>query len=409
MPNEPMISVEEARSRITAAVSPLSLEQVSVIDGLGRVLGEPAIARRTQPPSAVSAMDGFAVRAADVANVPVELPVVGTAPAGGAHDAPLGPGEAVRIFTGAPVPDGADAIVIQENTEIKSKSVRILEGATTGTYIRPAGLDFKSGETLIESGTRLTVRHVGLAAAMNLPWLMVHRRPRVAILATGDEVVMPGDPIGPNQIVSSNGLSLAAYVHALGGEPVLLGIAADERDSLARMAEGAIGCDLLVTTGGVSVGDHDLVQSVLADKGMEIDFWRIAMRPGKPLMFGRIGDINVLGLPGNPVSSLVSALIFLCPAMSKMQGLADTEEFTTEAVLSAPLAENDERQDYLRANIRRDGGGQLVATPFSKQDSSMMATLTAADALIIRSPHAPVRNEGDSVEIVFMPAGNLRY
>ena len=400
-----MLSVEEAQDRIVAATAPLAAEQVSLADALGRVLAEDLAARRTQPPTDVSAMDGYAVRAEDVAKPPVTLDVVGYAPAGGAHDSRLGAGQAVRIFTGGPVPDGADAIVIQENTEAAGSSVTVRKSAAEGTYIRPAGLDFRTGDLLLEAGQVMTARGVGLAAAMNRPWLMVRRKPRVAILATGDEIVMPGDPVAPHQIVSSNGLALAAAVRAFGGEPILLGIAPDDRDALARMAESARGADLLLTTGGASVGDHDLVKSVLGESGLEIDFWRIAMRPGKPLMFGHYGETLMIGLPGNPVSTVVCAIIFVLPALAGLLGADDVALRPKKAVLGSPLPENDRRQDYLRATATYDADGNRVVTAFDRQDSSMMAPLTHADCLIVRLPHAPAAHTGQAVEVLDIPPG----
>jgi molybdopterin molybdotransferase len=302
-----MLSVAEARARIVAAFRPLGSEQIGLTSALGRVLAQDVAARVTQPPADVSAMDGYAVRAADVAKASARLRVVGQAPAGGSYDGTVGAGEAVRIFTGGPLPAGADAIVIQEDTAAEGEHVVVREGAARGTYVRPAGLDFKAGDVLLRKGRLLTSRDIGVAAAMNVPWLAVTRRPRIAVLATGDEVVMPGDAIGRHQIVSSNGLSLAAFVTACGGDPIHLGIAPDDRDALRRIAEAAVGADLLVTSGGASVGDHDLVQAVLGEAGMQVDFWKIAMRPGKPLMFGRIAATPVLGVPGNPVSTLVCA------------------------------------------------------------------------------------------------------
>ncbi len=403
-----MLSVEEAQRRILAAARPTPAEQISLADAHGRVLAEDIAARRTQPPKAVSAMDGYAVRAEDVATVPVTLEIVGYAPAGDAHEGTLGPGHAVRIFTGGPVPDGADAIVIQEDTESDGKTVTVKESAPKGHYVRPAGLDFRAGDVLLPKGRLLSARDVGLAAAMNHPWLMVHRKPRVTILATGDEVVMPGDPLGPNQIVSSNGLGLAAAVRAFGGEPILLGIAPDDRDALGRMASGAAGSDLLITTGGASVGDHDLVQSVLGQQGLEVDFWQIAMRPGKPLMFGHIGGTMMIGLPGNPVSTLVCAMIFVQPALKRMIGLAGDDAATVTARLAAPLPKNDRRQDYLRATAERDAQGGLLVRSFEKQDSSMMAPLAKADCLIVRPPHAEPAPAGATVEVLPMPDGLIR-
>ncbi len=318
-----MISVEEARARLLDPLKALGAEYVSLAEAAGRVLAEDVASRRTQPPFAVSAMDGYAVRAADVARVPAELRVVGSVPAGQRHEGSVGAGEAVRIFTGAPVPDGADAIVIQEDTERRGDVVLVKEGAAKGRYIRPAGLDFRAGAIGLKAGRRLTARDVGLAAAMNRPWLLVHRRPRVAILPTGDEVVMPGDPVGPNQIVSSNALALGALVEGAGGIPVQLPIAPDDSASLQRIAEGAAGADLLVTTGGASVGEHDLVREALGQTGLTLDFWTVAMRPGKPLMVGRYGATLMIGLPGNPVSTLVCGLLFVRPAIERLLGLAD--------------------------------------------------------------------------------------
>lgn len=404
-----MLSVAEARDRILAALRPLPAEQVGIAEALGRVLAQDVASRRTQPPAAMSAMDGYAVRAADVVEIPAALRVIGEVPAGAAYDGVLGPGEAVRIFTGAPLPEGADAIVIQENTESTGDTVTVRQGVAPGRYVRPAGLDFREGEVRLRAGRVMSSRDVGLAAAMNVPWLMVHRRPRVAILATGDEIAMPGDPLGPNQIVGSNSLALAAIVRVFGGEPQILGIAPDDRDALVAMAGGAVGSDLLLTSGGASVGDHDLVQSVLGELGFSLDFWKIAMRPGKPLIFGRIGDTPVLGLPGNPVSALVCSMIYLRPALARLLGMrVERPDSSRTARLAGPLPENDERQDYLRATLAGGENGELVVTPFERQDSSMMATLAEADCLIVRPPHAPAVRAGDVVEILPIPCGLLQ-
>ena len=398
-----MISVEEARQRIIGGFEALPPEQVSLADAQGRALAEDISARVTQPPAAVSAMDGYAVRAEDVREVPVTLDRIGEAPAGGVFDGKVGPGQAVRIFTGGPVPAGADAIVIQEDTETDGKRVTVKEPAPEGHYIRPAGLDFREGDVGIRAGRLLTARDIGLAAAMNVPWLKVRRRPRIAVLATGDEVVMPGDPRGPHQIVSSNGLALAAFITANGGDPINLGIAPDTSDALKSMAAGAKGADLLVTTGGASVGEHDLVQSALGEVGFEVDFWRVAMRPGKPLMFGRLGETPLLGLPGNPVSSLVCAILYLGPIMETMLGLRRADEPAPTALLGADLDENDRRQDYLRARLSRGNDGDLVATPFGRQDSSMLSHLVNSDCLVVRAPHAPPAKAGERVEIIPLP------
>ncbi len=396
-----MISVAEALSRILAPIAPLSGEVVPLADAFGRALAEDVTARVTQPPKAVSAMDGYAVRAVDVAEVPAQLTVIGEAPAGGAHDGALGVGEAVRIFTGGPVPAGADAIIIQEDTDVIAECrINVREGAATGTYVRPAGLDFSLGDVGIPAGTRMGAREIGLAAAMNMPWITVRRRPRIALLATGDEIVRPGEPIAENQIVSSNTLALAALIEGAGGEPIDLGIARDDLASIEERVAGASGADVLVTLGGASVGDHDLVHDALAQRGLELDFWRIAMRPGKPLMFGQLGQTVMLGLPGNPVSSLVCGTIFLRPAIRALLGLHPATEPRARARLGRDLTQNDQREDYLRAELHRDGDGTLIATPFGKQDSSMMSLLVRAHALVVRAPHAAAAKAGDEVEIV---------
>lgn len=395
-----MISVAEARTRICAAFAPLATEMVAVTDAAGRVLRQDLAARRTQPPSAVSAMDGYAVRAADVAKVPVELKVVGEAPAGGAFAGEVGPGEAVRIFTGGPVPAGADAVVIQEDTDLGSPAVTVRERAQEGQNVRPAGIDFSEGEVLLPAGRRLGARDIGLAAAMNHPWIAVTRKPRVALLATGDEVVRPGDPLGPNQIVSSNGPALAAFIESRGGIAIDLGIAEDDEASIRTLAQGARGADLLVTMGGVSVGDRDLVQKVLGEAGLEVDFWRIAMKPGKPLMFGHLAGVPVLGLPGNPVSSMVCALLFLGPAMDKMLGLPESGPPVIRARLGADIAANNFREDYMRATLSTDGDGSPVVVPLTIQDSSMMSALARADGLIIRPPDADAASAGDWVDVI---------
>ncbi|HEX9461907.1 MAG TPA: gephyrin-like molybdotransferase Glp [Alphaproteobacteria bacterium] len=396
-----MIPVDEARQRILSAFARLPAVLVPVSEALGRVLAEDVTARVTQPPAAMSAMDGYAVRSADVDKVPVVLRQVGSAPAGGSYDREIGPGECVRIFTGAPLPRGADAIVIQEDTNADGPNITVREGVKPGRYVRPAGLDFKAGEVGLPAGRVIDARDIGFAAAMNNPWLKVVRKPRIAIISTGDEVVLPGDPIGPNQIVSSNGPALAAFVAASGGEPISLGVVPDQVAALQTMVDGARGADLVVTTGGASVGDHDLVRSALSERGLVLDFWQIAMRPGKPLIFGKIGDTPLLGLPGNPVSTLVCALVFLRPAIRRMLGLPDAAEGKrATARLGRDLEANDRREDYLRATLATDADGGLVATPFTKQDSSMLSLLAKADCLVIRKPHAPPARAGETVEII---------
>ena len=397
----PLLAVDEARRRIVAAMVPTPPETISLAHAAGRVLATDIVARVTQPPADVSAMDGYAVRAADAAAAPTRLRQIGTAPAGKAFAGEVRDGETVRIFTGAPLPRGSDTIVIQENATAEGDRVTIEVPAATGSHVRPAGLDFRAGDVGVAAGSVLTPRHIGLAAAMNVPWLEVRRRPRVALLATGDEIVRPGERIGADQIVSSNALAMASFLRTHGAEPIDLGIAPDNHRSLAAMVDGIRGADLLVTMGGASVGEHDLVQAALGERGLEVDFWRIAMRPGKPLMFGRIGDVPMVGVPGNPVSSLVCALVFILPAVNALAGLADpTARTVRRVVLGVDLPANDEREDYLRATLTADAEGRAVATPFAKQDSSMLSLLSRADCLAIRPAHAPAARAGDTISII---------
>jgi molybdopterin molybdotransferase len=394
-----MISVEEARERILAALRPTPIEVVALANAWNRVTAAPVVARLTQPPADVSAMDGYALRAADGV-LGTSLAVIGAAPAGHPFDGTVGPGQAVRLFTGSVVPDGADAILLQEDATRDGDFVTINEAVTAGRHIRRAGQDFAAGDVVIPAKRRITARDVGLAAAANYPWLSVHRLPRVAILATGDEIAMPGEPIPPGGIVSSNSHALAALVRAAGGEPFVLPVARDERDAIAAVAEQVLGMDMLVTTGGASVGDHDLVIESLKARGLSLDFWQIAMRPGKPLLFGRLGSTPVLGLPGNPVSAMVCAILFLLPALSRLLGLPAAPPPVTAALLGGPVKANDRRADHLRATVSSNGGGQLVVTPFPVQDSAMLRRLARADALILRAPHAPALAEGAQVEVI---------
>jgi len=397
-----LIAVEEALARILDGAAPLGEERVALPAAAGRVLAEDLAASRGQPPFAASAMDGYAVRGADLGKPPARLKIIGEVPAGAVFSGKVGPGEAARIFTGAPLPRGADTVVIQENTERDGDTVTVMDAAALGANVRPAGLDFREGDVLLNAGLRLEPRHLALAAAMNHARLPVRRRPRVGVLATGDELVAPGTEPGPGQIVSSNSAGIAALVTRAGGEAVDLGIARDEAAALAAGIGAARkkGVDVLVTLGGASVGDHDLVMRALEAEGLKLDFWRVAMRPGKPLMFGRLAGMRVLGLPGNPVSAIVCGLIFLKPLIAALLGLDAAADGPATALLGAEVAANDRRQDYLRAGLQRNEQGQWVATPFGQQDSSMLALLARADCLIVRPPHAPALKAGASVEIL---------
>ncbi|MFZ1416672.1 MAG: gephyrin-like molybdotransferase Glp [Defluviicoccus sp.] len=389
-----MLPVAEALRLIGEALRPVPAQLVNLDQAWSRVLAADVEARLSHPPVAVSAMDGYAVRAADAATVPATLSVAGTAAAGQGFARALRAGEAVRILTGAPVPEGADAIVIQEDTERSGDHVTVRAAPEPGRFIRPAGLDFKAGDRPLRAGRLLSARDVALCAAMNVPWLAVRRRPRVAVLATGSELRMPGEPLGGGRIVNSNTFLVASAVRALGGEPLGLGIAVDEDAALQAAFAAAAGADLLVTLGGASVGDRDLVRPVLEQEGGTVIFHNLAMRPGKPTLFGRLGPLPVLGLPGNPVSVGVAAVVFLKPILAALSGLDGSFDQQETAVLGRDLPANDVRQDYLRSTLALDASGRLVATPYPQQDSAMLRLLSAADCLVIRPPHAPAALAG---------------
>jgi molybdopterin molybdotransferase len=394
-----LIPVEEARARILKNVKPLPAEDVRLDQALGRVLAKPLKAVRHQPPFDASAMDGYAVIAADVATAPATLRLIGLSAAGHGFKGRLKRGDCVRIFTGAPVPKGADAVVIQENTEASGKDIKVLQPAKRDQNIRFSGLDFRTGDALLPAGLTLGARDIGLAAAANAAKLAVRRRPVVALIATGDELVLPGGKPRADQIVSSNSHALAAMAEQLGATVMNLGIVADNLKATERAIMKAGKADILVTTGGASVGDHDYVQEALKNSGVAIDFWKIAMRPGKPFMYGRRNGQHVLGLPGNPVSSLVCARLFLKPLIDALLGLPAGDDLV-EARLGASMKENDSRQDYVRARLVEAADGSRVATPFDKQDSSMQRTFREAHALIVRPPFAKVAAKGDVIKIL---------
>ena len=394
-----LLSVAEALARVTQGLEPLDAEHVKLDQARGRVLAEDLTSGLTQPPFDASAMDGYAVRAEDVAVLPATLRLIGEALAGRGFAGEVGQGEAVRIFTGAPVPKGADTIVIQENTEIAPSIVTVKE-ASPGRHIRPRGQDFTEGEVLLRAGMRLGPRELMLAAAMNHAELPVRRKPKVAILATGDEVVPPGTELERDQIVSSVPAGLAALIEAQGGEPMSLGIAKDTPESLITLARTGSAADILVTVGGASVGERDLVSAALRSEGMELDFWTIAMRPGKPLLYGRLGSQRVLGLPGNPVSALVCGLVFLVPMLRRLLGLREDVRGQVEAVLGQDLDANGPREHYLRAVSTLGPGGEWLVTPLAAQDSSLMADFARADCLIVRAPDAQALAQGARVTII---------
>jgi molybdopterin molybdotransferase len=395
-----LLPVDEALARVLDGVAPLSVESADLLGAAGRVLAQDLAAGLTQPPFNASAMDGYAVRADDVAAVPAALRIIGESNAGGPYAGSVGPGEAARIFTGASVPQGADAVVIQEDTERSGDRLSVREPASRGANIRPAGGDFRKGDTLLRSGRLLDASAITLAAAGGHARLIVRRRPVVAILATGDELVEPGTLPGAGQIVSSNPYGLAALIAAFGGEPKLLGIAGDTLEDLQAKLATAADADVLVTIGGASVGDRDLVKPALEARGMALDFWKVAVRPGKPMLFGRLGAQRVLGLPGNPLSCLIAARIFLVPLLYALLGRTDPPLREQTAVLAHPLEANGPRQHYMRATVTPGAPGLLPVTALTTQDSAHMSALASADVLIVRPPNAPAAAIGEAVRVL---------
>ena len=397
-----LMPVAEALARVLADAEPLAAEAVPLAQAHGRVLAADVAALRTQPPADVSAMDGYAVRSIDVAKTPAKLKLVGEVAAGHPFRGTVGAGEAARIFTGGVLPPGTDTIVIQENTVREGDAVVITVASGKGKHVRVEGLDFKRGAVLLTKGRRLSDRDLALAAAMNHPTVPVHRCPKVALLATGDELIMPGDTPGFGQIVYSNGYATLALARREGCEVVDLGIVPDR---LAETAAGVrrareVGADILVTSGGASVGDYDLVREALAAEGLALSFWKVALRPGRPMMHGRLGPMHVLGLPGNPVSAYVCAVLFLIPLIRQLAGRSDVAPAPETARLGRDLPANDERADYLRAVVTTGSDGIPVATPAPVQDSSMLMPLARADCLLVREPFAPAAKAGDRCSII---------
>jgi molybdopterin molybdotransferase len=397
--------VTEALAAVLAGADPLPSEMVALDAAHHRVLARDVAALRTQPPQAMSAMDGYAMRSADASHVAARLKVIGEVAAGRPFGQTVGTGEAVRIFTGGVIPEGADAVVIQEDTVVEDGGITITEAAIPGRHIRPAGVDFHEGDVLLAGGTRLTDRDLSLAAAMNYPDLAVRRRPKVAILATGDELVMPGSTPGPGQIVYSNGYALRALARHEGADVIDLGIATDTVEATTHGIRRArdSGADIMITTGGASVGDHDLVKQSLEAEGVAMAFWRIAMRPGKPMMHGRLGAMRVIGLPGNPVSSYVCGFLFLVPLIRQLSGRSVVHHRRETALLGREVSANDQREDYLRARLEVRADRALIATPVGHQDSSLLGNLAAARALVIRPPFAPAAAAGSACDILRLP------
>ncbi len=400
-----LLPVADALARILEGAKPLGAETVPIAQAAGRVLAQDLPALRTQPPADLSAMDGYAVRGEDAAHAPTRLRVIGEVAAGRPFDRVATSGEAVRIFTGGVLPKGADTVVIQELTTRDGDWIEIAKPTARGRNVRRRGLDFEEGQVLLFRGRRLTARDVALAGALNYAQLPVFRRPKLAIISTGDELVAPGNALRPGQIVSSNGLALAALTAGEGAEVNDLGIARDTlHDTLAAVGRAREwGADVLVTSGGVSVGDYDLVHPALAAEGLVLSFWKVAVRPGKPLLFGQLGAMRVIGVPGNPVSAFGCGFLFILPLLRALSGRTDVALKPEAALLGCDLPANDEREEYMRATLEHGSDGQWVATPFPVQDSSMIVPLAKADCLIVRPPHAPPAKAGERCRILKLP------
>lgn len=396
-----LLPVSDALTKILHGVKPLAAEKVNLSEACGRILATQVVAKRAQPPFPASAMDGYAVRHLDVVNAPVTLRLIGTSAAGHGFRGVVKAGTAVRILTGAPLPVGADTVVIQENTKRSEDQLHVQESTALGKNIRRAGLDFAVGDVLVKAGQKLSSRDIGLLAAGNAAQVLVRRKPRIVLFTTGDELVLPGQRPRKDQIVSSNSHALEAMARQFGAEVVSLGIVRDSLKATIAAVRKGLGADVLLTTGGASVGDHDYVQAAFKACGVKIDFWKIALRPGKPFMYGRKGRTHVMGLPGNPVSALVTARIFLKPLLDAFAGLSAREQLHT-AVLNGNLPLNDNRQDYMRATLSLEADGRRIVTPFGLQDSSMQRTLQSSQALIVREPFAPAAASGALVSIILL-------
>lgn len=408
MPNDgkppALLPVDDALARILDGLQPGCVEDCQLADAIGRILAKDITSKLSLPPAPVSSMDGYAVRAPDCGDVGISLTRIGESAAGHPWTGTLGAGQAVRIFTGAILPDGADSIILQEDVtatdEADGAIITIHEPAQCGQFIRPAGLDVKAGDVILKQGSLVSARSLSLAASAGHASLPVWRQPHVGILSTGDELVLPGEAPGPGQIVSSNAIYLAAFVRASGGVPIDLGIARDRAGAMLTCVRNApVPLDLIVTSGGASVGTHDHIVSDLAEAGSELGFWKIAMRPGKPLIHGRIDGIPLVGLPGNPVSSAVCATVFIRPAIAALGG-HNHHPTVISAELTCDLKANDRRQDYLRAILEYDIDGMPLVTPARKQDSSMVSIFAQASALIIRPPFDPALEAGARVTVM---------
>lgn len=396
-----MISLDEALERILTFADPLASETLDLKNAANRFAAAPITAKLSQPPFDASAMDGYAVRGEE-AKAGTTLEMIGTSKAGEGFQGEVGPGECVRIFTGAPVPEGADTIVMQEKTAPRGTKIMFIEDCVPGQSIRKLGNDFTKGDTVLNSGDRLTPAAIALAAAANNAQIDVYRQPKIALLATGDELVAPGKDLGDHQIVASNSSALCALMSPLASKVEDLGIVPDNVNHLTAVLQTALDgdTDIIVTTGGASVGDHDIVQPVLKSLGVEMDFWRIAMRPGKPLMFGKKGSKLVFGLPGNPVSALVTATIVVLPALRALSGSPDPMGQNLSLPLGAPLPQNGPRRHFIRANVQTKDNGISAVYPIAQTDSAHLSSIAAANALIVHKENAEAMKAGDLVEII---------
>lgn len=395
-----MISVEQALERILQPLKPVETETIALDEAVGRVLAEDIVSKRTHPPSDVSAMDGYAIRAEDALSPPTSLKVIGESAAGKPFIGTVQSGETVRIFTGAHLPEGSDSIMMQENTDrLSDEIVRINTPGILARHVRPKGLDVQQGDVCLTAGTYLSARHIGLAATAGYGHITVYKRPRIGLLFTGSELVKPGEACSSDQIVNSNAPMLSALIEQYGGRPVNLGIAEDSPEAILEAAKGFKDVDLCVTVGGASVGDHDLVQPVLKQAGLQVDFWKIAMKPGKPLIYGSFQDKAFIGLPGNPVSALVCAFLYLVPALKALTNQDDCGHVELKASVESRLSENGPRQDYIRAVFSQTPKGVKVV-PLSIQDSSMLSSLAQSNCLLVREPHAPAAEVGDQVTLL---------
>ncbi|WP_299552669.1 gephyrin-like molybdotransferase Glp [uncultured Tateyamaria sp.] len=390
-----MITVTQALEHLFTLADEMPVEHVPLVEADGRVLAQSVAARRTQPPFAASSMDGYAVKAVE-ADQHAQFKVVGEAAAGHGWNGTLGAGQAVRIFTGAPVPDGADKVVIQEDITRNGDLITITDDPGAKDNIRPAGIDFALGDTL-DAHRVLAPADIALLASMNIADIPVRRAPVVALIATGDELVMPGEVPGPDQIIASNTFGLAAMLRRLGAVPRILPIARDSAVSLTTVFGLTTGADLIVTIGGASVGDHDLVGHVAGELGMNRSFYKVAMRPGKPLMAGRLNGTPMVGLPGNPVSAMVCGTVFLTPMIRAMLGLGQAQAPRVKVPLSTSLAANGPREHYMRGRVRAG-----AVEDAGLQDSSLLSVLADANALIVRPPNDPARDAGDMVDIIHL-------